>query len=102
MIFRYIFIFWLKNPAAFNDDFWSVFVNLWIFLFAWLSQIAVIFGPGRPYRNYYICTGRDPTLDEHLAEKNLSFNLGFKLFSILLHAIMGIRIQVCSLLPITF
>jgi hypothetical protein len=27
---RYVFILWLKNPSAVNDDFWSVFINMWI------------------------------------------------------------------------
>jgi uncharacterized Tic20 family protein len=94
MIFRYIFIFWLKNPAMFNDEFWIVFINLWIFLFAWLSQLVIILGPGRPYVNYYICTGRDPTEDQHLGEKNLQFNVGVKVFSILLHVLLSIRIKV--------
>jgi hypothetical protein len=27
---RYIFIFWLKNPSAVQDGFWSVLMNIWI------------------------------------------------------------------------
>jgi hypothetical protein len=27
---RYLLIFKLKNPAAFNDDFWAFFINIWI------------------------------------------------------------------------
>ncbi len=27
---RYIFIFWLKNPTAVEDSFWSLFINIWI------------------------------------------------------------------------
>jgi hypothetical protein len=27
---RYIMIFWLKNPINFQDDFWSIFINIWI------------------------------------------------------------------------
>lgn len=30
ILVRYIFIFWLKNPMAVNDDFWSSFLNVWI------------------------------------------------------------------------
>ena len=29
---RYIFIFWLRNPLNFNDDFWCFFINLWVIL----------------------------------------------------------------------
>ena len=27
---RYAYVFWLKNPAGFNDDFWVVFFNMWV------------------------------------------------------------------------
>jgi hypothetical protein len=30
VIFRYLFIFRLKNPAAFKEDFWSLFVFVWV------------------------------------------------------------------------
>ena len=30
IVIRYIFIFWLKNPMNFQDDFWCVFINLWV------------------------------------------------------------------------
>jgi hypothetical protein len=28
VISRYACIFWLKNPAAFHDDFWVRFINI--------------------------------------------------------------------------
>ncbi len=33
VIFKYISIFWLINPLNFNDDFWSLFVNIWVAAF---------------------------------------------------------------------
>ena len=33
LIVKYIFIFWMVNPANFQDDFWSFFVNFWVVLF---------------------------------------------------------------------
>ena len=30
---KYIFIFWMKNPANFQDDFWSFLVNIWVVMF---------------------------------------------------------------------
>ena len=30
VIIRYIFIFLLKNPMNFKDDFWCLFINLWV------------------------------------------------------------------------
>lgn len=29
-IARYIFIFWMKNPLSFQDDFWSFYMNCWV------------------------------------------------------------------------
>ena len=36
-LLRYIFICWLKNPAGFKEDFWS------LFLYLWTAPVAVIF-----------------------------------------------------------
>ena len=33
VITRYIFIFWLKNPLGFQDEFWGLFLNIWITIF---------------------------------------------------------------------
>ena len=46
IIGRYILIFWLKNPAAFNDDFWSRFVrwvNTVIFLVTFKFKLCYIY-----------------------------------------------------------
>ncbi len=66
---RYIFTFWLKNPTAVEDSFWSLFINIWIamacFIYAtiysWLNTREVIF--------FYICCGHDPSMDGKLPEK---------------------------------
>ena len=46
-ILRYIFIFWLKNPYSFWDDFWTVFLNLWMFSFSLMSEIIFVILPGK-------------------------------------------------------
>ena len=33
LIVKYIFIFWMKNPANFQDDFWSFIVNVWVVMY---------------------------------------------------------------------
>jgi hypothetical protein len=38
---RYVYIFRLKNPAAFPDDFWHRFLNTWIFWFCTASQVPL-------------------------------------------------------------
>ena len=54
---RYIFIFWLKNPAGFNDEFWSTMINLWTFVATFLLQFTQIFLPGKDYPDTWICSG---------------------------------------------
>jgi len=60
---RYIFVFHLKNPSAFKDDFWIVFVN------AWIKGASVIFNAAWFYQaehqilDSYLCSGNDPTED---------------------------------------
>ena len=55
-IARYIFIFWLKNPAGFNDEFWSTLINLWTLLATALLQFTQIFLPGKDYPDIWIPT----------------------------------------------
>lgn len=58
---RYIFIFWLKNPAAFNDDFWHAFVSSWCLLMSFVFQMVRATIPGSQLIDYNICVGQDPT-----------------------------------------
>jgi len=57
---RYLFIFCLKNPGVFNDDFWIIFVNMWLIMVAFLIQFVRLFMPGNQLVDYYFCTGEDP------------------------------------------
>ena len=43
---RYVFIFWLKNPAAFKDDFWSVYISALTVLLSFISQLPRMLVPG--------------------------------------------------------
>ena len=57
---RYVFIFHLKNPARFQDDFWHLFLNIWIVGFGLVSQFVFVYLPGQQPINFYICAGLDP------------------------------------------
>jgi hypothetical protein len=57
VIFRYIFIFWLKNPAAFQDEFWHFFLVIWMKGFSFISQWVIAYFPGTQSLNYYVCLG---------------------------------------------
>jgi len=58
---RYIFIFWLKNPAAFKDEFWAVYINIWCLVISVLFQVLRAIIPGNQLVEYCLCTGEDPT-----------------------------------------
>ena len=60
---RYIFIFFLKNPAAFRDDFWCLFISIWVKAFSLIVEIVIHNLLAHHKMNYYICSGQDPTED---------------------------------------
>ncbi len=62
-ITRYIFIFCLKNPAAFKNEFWNVFLRSWITAASLISNFSWTFVAERLTINFYICSGLDPTKD---------------------------------------
>ena len=94
MISRYIFIFFLKNPAGVYDEFWSTFIIAWISMFVCISQFIVHSSPTRHFVDFYICTGLDPSTDFSLPERSFLFDYAFKVASFLIHVIIGMRIQI--------
>ncbi len=47
VVARYFFVFRLKNPAGFQDEFWYRFVNIWVVGFSTLSQFVFVWMPGQ-------------------------------------------------------
>ena len=92
IIVRYVYIFWLKNVAAFNDDFWYMIINIWIVGFSIISQAITFCMPGRNTLYYYICTGKDPLDDEHIAPKTGFTQQIVTVLSIFLHIFVLIKI----------
>ncbi len=86
---RYIFIFWLKNPSAVHDDFWSIFTNLWIAGLSVITNFVLFSRPGGKMPiHYYVCANIDPASEAHLPS-----SAGFiDVLSILLHLIIKARI----------
>ena len=37
---RYLLIFWTKNPASVNDDFWSSYITIWIYISSFAANYA--------------------------------------------------------------
>ncbi len=60
VVFRYVFIFWLKNPVAFQDEFWHFFLVIWMIGFSFVSQWIFAYFPGTQPLNYYVCLGINP------------------------------------------
>ena len=89
IIARYVFIFWLKNPAAFNDGFWFWFIFLWIKLSNRITQTCWYLLSARQPIGYYICSGQDPT--EAMKHPLKSYAI-VEIFSILVHFAIRLRI----------
>ena len=90
MGFRYAFIFWLKNPAAFSDDFWCWFISLWINGFSVLVQFVWQFTAPRQPLGFYVCSGIDLTEE---FKKPLKIYGSLELFSLLLNVVIYLRIR---------
>ena len=57
---KYVFIFHLKNPTVIQDDFWGVFINIWIFIFCLVTQFSYLMMQGREHIGVYLCNGKFP------------------------------------------
>ena len=86
---RYVYIFCLKNPAAFEDDFWHAFSTLWCILMSVMFQVIRATVPGSQLVEYSLCTGEDPSSLFHLR----SFGRGYvEILSLVIQMLIYIRI----------
>ena len=58
IVSNYAYIFWLKNPAAFNDDFWCLFISLWIRCISMITMGTLHFLVEFKTFGCLICTGK--------------------------------------------
>ena len=56
MIVQYLLIFWIKNPAAVNDEFWSIFITIWIVGLSQLFNFSKFYIGHRQPLNFYVCS----------------------------------------------
>ncbi len=87
---RYFFIFKLKNPAAFHDDFWSCFFNIWIVGFSAITEIILYRLPGRYTIYFYVCTGK--YISSHEAAKRWLHVSFLSLSAIVIHTLLSLKI----------
>ena len=98
---RCIFIFWLKNPAAFNNEFWFQFASIWITGVAVLIGVVWNFLTTYYLPGYYLCSGKDPT---EANKKLLKFRGVLETVAVVLHVVIYLKIYIykrkgMSLLP---
>ena len=89
IVFRYVFIFKLKNPAAFRDDFWCLLISLWIYLLVLIfSATSNILANFQNLPNF-ICTGQITGLPEKKSGREFTFVAAG---SAIMHATINLRI----------
>jgi hypothetical protein len=91
LVMKYVYIFWLKNPAAFNDNFWSYFIVIWAHMAALVCPGVYHFLTTSQPLEFYACTGQDPTkiLDNPYRSIVIA-----KIVSVILNILLYSRIQV--------
>ena len=96
MLSRFVFIFILRNPTAFQDDFWSLFGNIWILAFCWIGQIVSEIMLGCDNLNTNICAGKNIIISRECLQtsRNDRFNFIIGCFTIVIHLFVLIRIQI--------
>ena len=57
LLTKYITVFRLKNPFGLRDEFWSLFLNIWIPSFSHLLQFVLDYKVESFGKLYYICAG---------------------------------------------
>ena len=89
-IVQYLLIFRIKNPAAVNDDFWSIFIGVWIVGLSHFFNFSKFFIAHRQPLNYYVCAGVLPGKDWSLPSH---FGAHFEVFTVLTLIFVKIKIH---------
>ncbi len=82
---RYLFIFYIKNPRALQDEFWHTLINIWVVSCGILSQFVFVYLPGQQPLNFFLCSGQNPLSagKDHSVKKNYVFSITLILSTIL-------------------
>jgi len=91
-VVKYIFIFHLKNGVGANDEFWCIFINIWIF-----SAMLIVNGvnwslPGLYGHTYEMCTCSSQ--DYSLPSKFDHTNSVLVLITITVYVFVSVRIKI--------
>jgi len=95
---RFIFTFHLKNPTAFQHDFWCLYITLSIGVVSLIYQLVyVFFSPGRLPASFFVCLGKfNQALAETMPRKSTPFYIFFVIAG-LIHCYCGFRLKVYEL-----
>jgi hypothetical protein len=85
IIVKYVFIFHMKNPTALQDDFWKIFINVWILLLNLVLQTTYLFWPGRESVSIVLCSGKIPNQFLRQGVKRIYIPMLIIYFSTFLH-----------------
>jgi len=90
VLVQYLLIFWIKNPAAVNDEFWSLFISMWIAGLAHVYNFVKFMVPHRQPLNFYICSGTVPDGDWSLPS---NFGAHFEVLTIVTIVCVKLKIH---------
>lgn len=90
ILVQYLLIFWLKNPAAIHDYFWSFFITSWTAGLSLTFNFAKFYIAHRQPLNYHVCSGILPTGDWSLPSH---FGAHFEVLTLLTIIIVKLKIH---------
>ena len=93
LVVKFVLIFYLKNPSIAHDDFWNLFVKIWIIAFVFISQFVQFFFTERKSLYYYICIKDFPASDSKLHLKIRWLTIALVVFSIILCSVIYIKVK---------
>ena len=91
LIVKYMFMFHMKNPTAVQDDFWNLFLNMFVAMFTLTSQVITIMSPGPSAPNFFVCIGRFPDDCSNCPTKKNYPATIMVIVSVLVYTVVGFR-----------
>ena len=92
LVVRYICIFHLKNALLANDEYWHMFINLWVFFAIIITNGVNWFLPGLYTHTYEMCTCT--AQDYNQQPKYEGTALFLTLVTMIVYAFVSVRIKV--------
>jgi hypothetical protein len=88
-VIRFIFIFCLQNPGVFNDNFWNLFINLWIAGLCFLNNFINASLPKLTLFDYTTCIGLPPFKQMHSIFANFTIEIASIFLQLILYLLIN-------------